>query len=127
MAIELLLDQDQDPITVDEGESAFLIGTFEDELGAAIATLDSLTLTLIEETTKKVVNGVNNANILSSFSAGALRHHLSPANNAIVLATLAEGATENHLAVLKWTWNSGNSTGKKTYRFPVEKCHVPVP
>lgn len=110
MAIELLLDQDQDPITVDEGESAFLIGTFEDELGAAIATLDSLTLTLIEETTKKVVNGVNNANILSSFSAGALRHHLSPANNAIVLATLAEGATENHLAVLKWTWNSGNST-----------------
>jgi len=99
-----------------------ITGLIQDELGVAIpgANLTTLTLTLYNSTTEAVLNLRNASDILgvnggSVDASGNFTLTLTPADNAL----LGTGRSEKHIALIVWTYNSGNSTGRFEVIFTV--------
>ncbi len=98
-------------------------GTFRTETGVAIplATLTTVTLTLVDRNTGTVINSrdaqnVKNANGCTIDAAGNLTLTLTPSDNP-VLGTLNDGAEEVHIGTLQWTWSAGAK--ERTQEFEV--------
>lgn len=107
--------------TVNERCSGSLTGTVVDHEGEGLdpGDLATLTLTIYEEVTSAVINGVENVNILNAdrgelASGGALTVELEPDDQECVTAADVEA----HLIQIAWTWPAVSPTkaGKKLGR-----------
>jgi len=83
----------------------------EDDAPIAAGTLDTLTLTLWDYSTRTILNSrdaqdVLNANNVTLDGSGNLVWYLQADDNAIV-GTVAEGNIETHKALFEWTWGTG--------------------
>lgn len=125
-----LLDDSGSLVIVQQGESLNISGTLTDFDGAAIAlaAIATFTLTLYNDATNAVINGLNAADILNAGkgtvdAAGGFVIRLDAADTPIVDGTLAEKALEVHIARLTWTWNDGvgTRTGIQEVRHRVQK------
>jgi hypothetical protein len=108
---------------VPEKCSFYYSGYLKDEEGNAIvaADLTTLTVTVYDETTGTIINGVENTNILNTGrgsidAAGLLEVVLLPADMAVV----GTGKRETHILLIQWTWATGSKAGKKEVAFPVQ-------
>ena len=111
-------------ITTEIAENAdtILAATFVDEAGATLSSLDSLTLTLWEESTEDIINSRDASDVSASLTGGVLSLALATADNAIVTSKL----TERHVALFEWTYDSGTKLGKHEVVFTVTNL-VKVP
>lgn len=102
-------------LTAEDGETAI-----------AAASLSSLALTLIDDSTGVVINSRSAQNVLNTNgvtvdSAGNLIWLMTAADNSIQDSTLAHGRVELHLATFTWTWDSGSKRGSHSFWIEVEQ------
>lgn len=101
-----------------ERATARYTATLTDETGVGIAasSLNTLTLTLYDDTADKtIINSCNRANILNAGrgtldSSGNLVITLEVLDNIIINATKD---FENHVMLIEWTYGSGLKAGRK--------------
>ena len=103
-----LTEPDGTPVIADEGEWTQITGKFKDLQKEVLdkASIQSLTLTLYDETTGDIINNRQNQNILDANGGtvaanGDLTLNLNGSDNVIVANT---GQTENHIALTRWVW-----------------------
>jgi hypothetical protein len=97
----------------------------EDEDAIALASLDTLTLTLTDDLTGAVLNSrsaqnVLNVNNVTVSAQGAVSWEMTPADNAIVGSPVPDGG-ETHTAVFTWTWDGGTRSQSYVFKFSVTK------
>jgi hypothetical protein len=113
---------------VQAGESCNLTATMKNgSLPITLAALNSLTLTIYDKTTGKVINNRNNQSILNEHggivaSDGTLTLRLQPSDNALV-GEPGAGEKETHILRFVWTWNDGvmERTGIKEEEYNVQQ------
>lgn len=117
------------PTTLDTGPervTAKITTTIKDESGDALpaSSLTTLTLTLYNKSTGVVINSVSGTDILNTgrgsvSAAGVLTLTLEPEDMQVVDADLKAGNIEHHVALIIWTWDSGNKRGHDELIIPV--------
>ena len=125
----ILKDADGRFRVVPEGGSCNIITTLKDlaDPAATVTSVDTITLTLYDKTTRAVINSrsaqnINNANN-STFSSGVLTIELDAADNVISdTGRVSEGETEEHIAKVTYTWNDGDSTRTGIEEFSFLVC-----
>jgi len=121
---------------VNQRSSAIYTGTMLDELGdpLELADLDTVTLTLYDLATGRIINGrdgqdVMNANDVSVHdTSGLVTWYIKPADN-IIVGNIAEGELEVHVALFRWTWTGYGPYGQNwennhEFRLKVRKRRI---
>lgn len=104
-----------------EKKTAKITATLNDEDGnpLALASINTLTLTLYDEITGTVINGRTGSNILNTgggtlaATSGAFTLTLSPNDMAI---NDTDRDDEIHVALVEWTYNASADAGGKEIR-----------
>ena len=115
--------------TARKGRSAKYSAVLVQEDGVTplpVASLSTLTLTLVDDATGTVINGRSsqnalNANNVTIDASGNLVWTMTPADNPIVGSGLAHGRCELHLATFEWTWSAGAKKGYHNVWVSVEQ------
>lgn len=95
--------------------------TDQDDVELLAGDLSTVTLTLYEKRSGTILNSRNGVSIFNNnggaiSSAGVLTLVLSNADNALLSQAAKE---EQHVALIRWTWLSGQRSGWKEISFPV--------
>ena len=130
--IDLMDQTRQGPLIVQAGESLNVSGQLVDFAGDPIlkAGLVAFLVTLFDEATETVINGVDQQDRLAEVAAdGSFTLKLNGEDNVIVdLAGVGSGQIEKHILGLFWLWNDGiqDRTGIQLVRFRVQRLGVQV-
>lgn len=130
--IDLMDQTRQGPLIVQEGESLNVSGQLVDFAGDPIlkAGLVAFLVTLFDEATETVINGVDQQDRLTEVVAdGSFTLKLNGEDNVIVdLAGVGSGQVEKHLLAMYWLWNDGSQdrSGIQLVRFRVQRLGVQV-
>jgi hypothetical protein len=128
-----LMDQNrQGPLIVQAGESLNISGQLMDFAGDPIlkAGLVAFLVTLFDEATETVINGVDQQDRLGEVEGdGSFTVKLNGDDNFIVdLAGVGSGQVEKHVIAMYWLWNDGSQdrSGIQLVRFRVQRLGVQV-
>jgi hypothetical protein len=130
--IDLMDQARQGPLIVQEGESLNVSGQLVDFAGdpSLKAGLVAFLVTLFDEATETVINGVDQQDRLAQVAAdGSFTLKLNGEDNVIVnLAGVGSGQVEKHVLAMYWLWNDGTQdrTGIQLVRFRVQRLGVQV-
>lgn len=130
--IDLMDQTRQGPIIIQAGESLNVSGQLVDFAGDPIlkAGLVAFLVTLFDEATETVINGVDQQDRLAQVAVdGSFTLKLNGEDNVIVdLAGVGSGQVEKHILGLFWLWNDGiqDRTGIQLVRFRVQRLGVQV-
>ena len=130
--IDLMNQTRQGPLIVQAGESLNVSGQLVDFAGDPIlkAGLVAFLVTLFDEATETVINGVDQQDRLAEVATdGSFTLKLNGEDNVIVdLAEVGSGQVEKHVLAMYWLWNDGNQdrSGIQLVRFRVQRLGVPV-
>lgn len=130
--IDLMDQTRQGPLIVQAGESLNVSGQLVDFAGDPIlkAGLVAFLVTLFDETTETVINGVDQQDRLAQVDAdGSFTLKLNGEDNVIVdLAGVGSGQIEKHVLAMYWLWNDGRQdrSGIQLVRFRVQRLGVQV-
>ena len=87
-------------------------------------------VTLFDETTETVINGVDQQDRMAEVAAdGSFTLKLDGEDNVIVdLAGIGSGQVEKHVLAMYWLWNDGSQdrSGIQLVRFRVQRLGVQV-
>jgi hypothetical protein len=83
-----------------------LAATFVDEAAATITSFTTVTMTLYDLDTGKVINGNTATDVSASVTAGVLALTLAAADTAMLDSSKAR---ERHVALFEFTWGSGRA------------------
>ncbi len=108
-----------------EKKTAKITATMKDEDGdaLALANVDTMVLTLYEESGGSIINSRDGSDIKNTgggtlaATSGAFTLTLSPSDMAIIQTTLT---VETHVALVEWTYNSAADAGGKEIAFKVQ-------
>ena len=130
--IDLMDQTRQGPLIVQEGESLNVSGQLVDFAGDPIlkAGLVAFLVTLFDEATETVINGVDQQDRLAQVeSDGSFTLKLNGEDNVIVdLVGVGSGQVEKHIVAMYWLWNDGSQdrSGIQLVRFRVQRLGVQV-
>ena len=130
--IDLMDQTRQGPLIVQAGESLNVSGQLVDFAGDPIlkAGLVAFLITLFDEATETVINGVDQQDRLAQVeSDGSFTLKLNGEDNVIVdISGVGSGQIEKHILGLFWLWNDGiqDRTGIQLVRFRVQRLGVQV-
>ena len=130
--IDLMDQTRQGPLIVQEGESLNVSGQLVDFGGDPIlkAGLVAFLVTLFEQATETVINGVDQQDRLAQVDAdGSFTLKLNGEDNVIVdVAGIGSGQVEKHVLAMYWLWNDGSQdrSGIQLVRFRVQRLGVQV-
>ena len=130
--IDLMDQTRQGPLIVQAGESLNVSGQLVDFAGDPIlkAGLVAFLVTLFDEATETVINGVDQQDRLAQVAAdGSFTLKLNGEDNVIVdLAGVGSGQIEKHGLAMYWLWNDGSQdrSGIQLVRFRVQRLGVQV-
>jgi len=104
----------EDQRTFNELSTGVYTATLLDETGAAVAlaSLDSLKLTLLDLATDTVINSRDRQNVLNvnnvvfHATSGLLTWTIQQEDNVIVTAATTDDASEKHLAIFEAVWST---------------------
>ena len=129
----IILGADSDGVraSIQEGESAKIIGAFYDgDDAVAKASLLTVLASLFLESTGASINSrkdqdIKDANGCTITNAGVFTLRLQPADNVIV-GTPDIDVHEQHILRILWTWNDGeeNLTGIQDIRLYVQQLRA---
>lgn len=130
--IDLMDHTRQGPLIVQAGESLNVSGQLVDFAGYPIlkAGLVAFLVTLFDEATETVINGVDQQDRLAEVATdGSFTLKLNGEDNVIVdLAGVGSGQVEKHIVAMYWLWNDGSQdrSGIQLVRFRVQRLGVQV-
>lgn len=112
--------------TAPERVTAEITTTVTNQAGTGIpgSSLTTLTLTLYDKKTGEVINSVSGTDILNTGrgsidESGVLTLTLEPEDMPVVDSDLKAGNIEHHVALIVWTWDSGDKRGHDELIIPV--------
>ena len=130
--IDLMDQTRRGPLIIQAGESLNVSGQLVDFAGEPIlkAGLVAFLVTLFDEATEAVINGVDQQDRLAEVAAdGSFTLKLNGEDNVIVdLAGVGSGQVEKHVLAMYWLWNGGSQdrSGIQLVRFRVQRLGVQV-
>ena len=108
---------------IPERSTARLEFDFLDHAGVALGVNpDTALLTIRDKATGKIINDRDQTNVLPSVTLGKMTFDLLGADTILVNSGKSR---EVHVALLEWTWNSGQRSGKAQIEMViVDMVHV---
>lgn len=118
--------------TMNERQTASYTATFKDENDTTVpgGDLETLTLTLFDADTGKILNSRQEQDVLNDNDvvineSGGLEWTVDPEDVRIVNPRTQYGETETRVAIFTYTWDSGNKTGRHRFEFKVRRIALP--